>query len=188
MAKFKAPSPRYLGPAFHTTRGTSNKPIRRIVIHSTVGPTKAGSAEKIATYFKSSRSGGSAHYVVDAGGVVQVVFDSVVAWHAPPNRGSIGIEMCDNPHPSSTARWWEPDHTKMFAHTARLTAELCLAYNVRPWFVTAGRLRLGIKGVTTHAEVSKAWRQSTHWDPGAWPVKAFMREVRREIKLIKAGK
>lgn len=176
MADYPAPSPPYAGPPFRSS-GTGNKPIRRITIHSTVGPTADGSRQGIAAYFRSSRAGGSAHYVVDAGGVLQTAWDSVVCWHAPPNPNSIGIEMCD--YPTQTMdRWANDDHKALLERTARLTAELCLAYDVRPWFVSRIGLRAGRSGVTTHNEVSQAFHQSTHWDPGAWPRRRFMRRVR----------
>src|SRR5690349_17271161 len=98
MPKFRAPAPPYLGPAAHTSEG-DNRPINRIVIHSTVSPCEPGGARKIAAYFRGRGSGGSAHYVVDPGEVVQVVYDGVIAWHAPPNAHSLGIEMCDIPGP-----------------------------------------------------------------------------------------
>ena len=187
IVSFPAPSPIYLGPAAHDS-GPGNKPIHRIVLHSTVSDCEPGGARNIASYFRSENAGGSAHYVVDPGEVVQVVFDDTVAWHAPPNRNSLGVEMCDRPHPDSKARWSDENHRAMLKRTARLVAELCLAYDVPPWFVGEARLRAGARGVTTHATVSKAFGQSTHWDPGAWPRFRFMRMVRAEVKNIKAGK
>src|SRR5690349_19229744 len=98
MPKFKAPEPVYLGPPAHFTAG-DNKPVSRIVIHSTVSECKAGGAREIAAYFRTKAAGGSAHYVVDPSEVVQAAYDSVVCWHAPPNEHSLGIEMCDTPGP-----------------------------------------------------------------------------------------
>lgn len=184
MTKYQPPSPPYLGPAAHTSDGT-NKPIRRVVIHSTVSPCEEGQARKTAAYFRSPSSGGSAHYCVDPGEVVQVVYDSVIAWHAPPNAQSLGIEMCEYPS-TNVKRWDDLDHRKMLERTAKLTAQLCLAYGVPPWFRNSFQLRLGLRGVTTHNMVSKAWGQSSHWDPGAWPRRKFMRLVRKNIKAIKA--
>jgi hypothetical protein len=200
-----APSPEYLGPAAHTSHG-HNKPISRIVIHSTVSPCVPGGAKAIAAYFRSPKAGGSAHYVVDPGEVVQVVFDDTIAWHAPPNQHSLGIEMCDMPSSLSLdhwkgelaatsndpqhgrrrnpLRWLEPNHRKMLRHTARLTAQLCLAYAVPVRFLTADQLRAGEHGITTHANVSKAFHESTHWDPGVWPKRTFMREVRRQVAAL----
>lgn len=185
--RFQAPAPKYIGPAAHTSRG-ANKPVRRIVLHSTVSPCRSGQARKTAEYFRSENSGGSAHYAVDPYETIQCVLDSVIAWHAPPNPGSLGVEMCEYPHPTNLKRWNDAEHRLMFRRAARLVAELCLAYDVPPYYAGAVSLKLGRRGVTTHAQVSKAWRQSTHWDPGAWPRVKFMREVRRQVKLIKAGK
>lgn len=198
MSHFPAPAPPYLGPPFRSS-GNDNKPIRRVVIHSTVSPCEPGGARRIAAYFRSSRAGGSAHYVVDPGEVVQAAWDSVVCWHAPPNAGSLGIEMCDIPGPVPDARprsalwlklrrswrWVRPNQRRMLRRTARLTAELCLAYDVPMRFLTPARLRAGERGVTTHANVSAAWRQSTHWDPGWWPRWRFMRMVRAEGRAIR---
>lgn len=185
MSKYPAPNPPYLGPAKYYSTG-GNKPINRIVMHSTVGPTKGGSARGVANYFAHAVTRpSSAHYAVDAVEVVQVVFDGDTAYHAPPNAHSIGVEMCDYPHPTSGARWEDKDHKALLNNAARLVAELCLAYDVPPWFVGPVRLRLGRRGVTTHAAVRDAWHQTDHWDPGAWPRRAFMREVRRQVKAIK---
>jgi hypothetical protein len=199
MTKPPAPSRPYTGPPDKRSAG-SNKPIDRIVVHSTVSPCKPGGARDISRYFRSEQAAGSAHYVVDPAEAVQSAWDSVICWHAPPNRHSIGVEMCDMPGPvpgdSVSAarrkalrrvwRWRRPEQRDMLARTARLVAELCAAYDVPPRFVTATMLRKGMRGVTTHAEVSKAWKQSTHWDPGWWPRFAFMRRVRREHKAIMA--
>jgi hypothetical protein len=195
--KIKPPAPRYLGPAAHTM-GSDNKPISRVVIHSTVSACKPGGAESIAAYFRSEAAGGSAHYVVDPAEIVQVVYDGVIAEHAPPNAHSIGIEMCDTPGPvpgdtrGSAAwksarnawRWTRPEQKAMLDRTAELTARLCLAFEVPIRFVTARGLSAGQHGITTHAEVSAAFKQSTHWDPGFWPRRRFVRLVKRHAKRI----
>lgn len=197
---YQPPSPRYLGPAAHTSTG-SNKPIHRVVIHSTVSPCVPGGAENIARYFKTPQATGSAHYVVDPVEVVQVVYDSVIAWHAPPNDNSLGIEMCDNPGPVPTAkvgsaaykaalrswRWIVPDQRRMLRRTAQLTAELCVAYSVPVRWLTPSDLLAGKHGITTHANVTAAWHQSTHWDPGFWPRRRFMMMVRAEAKKIRSN-
>lgn len=193
------PAPPYLGPAAHTTAG-DNKPINRIVIHSTVSPCVAGGARTIADYFRSETAGGSAHYVVDPSEVVQVVYDGVIAWHAPPNQHSLGIEMCDTPGPvpgdargsarfkaaRQSWRWLRPAQRQLLTRTAKLAAALCAAYDVPAVFLTPEDMAAGRKGITTHANVSLAFGQSTHWDPGFWPRRRFMRKVRAELKRIQA--
>lgn len=183
---YPAPAPPYLGPAAHTSPG-SNLPIRRIVLHSTVSKTQRGGARSIAAYFRSKGSGGSAHYVVDPYEVVQVVGDSMIAWHAPPNAHSIGVEMCDMPVAGNSARWDDEAHLLLEERAAALVADLCLAYDVPPYFVGAVGLAAGRKGVTIHAEVSKAFRQSSHWDVGAWRRYRFMKKVRALYKSKKAA-
>jgi hypothetical protein len=201
MNQFKPPAPPYLGPpAKHS--GNGNKPIKRIVIHSTVSPCVRGGARKIAAYFRSQAAGGSAQYVIDPGEVVQSAYDDVICWHAPPNPGTLGLEMCDipgpvpNDKPSSAAfkaakrawRWRRPEQKEMLRRTAVLTAELCLAYDVPPRFLNATRLRkLGrdAEGITTHNVTSTVFRQSTHWDPGFWPKRRFMKMVRAEVARMK---
>lgn len=185
MGDYPAPAPAYLGPPRHFTFG-DNKPINRIVIHSTVSPCKVGGARAIAAYFRGVTAGGSAHYVVDPGEVVQVGYDSVICWHAPPNRNSLGVELCDMPFPAPEghARWLDAAHLQMLDRAARLTAELCLAYDVPLRRVTWAGLKLGRRGITSHAAVSKAFSQSSHWDPGAFPWRRFIKKVRHEAALI----
>lgn len=181
MSKFVAPAPPYLGPAAHVSPG-DNKPINRIVLHSTVSPCIPGGARKIAAYFRSQSAGGSAHYVVDPSEAVQVVYDGVVAWHAPPNPHSLGVEMCDMPVAGDASRWEDKSHQAMFNQVVELVASLCLAYDVPPLYRGPIALKLGRRGITTHADVSAAFKQSTHWDPGAWPRRKFMKALRAEVK------
>lgn len=191
MTPIPPPSPPWEGPAAHTTPG-ENLPATRVVIHSTVSPCQPGGRHDIAAYFRSEASGGSAHYVVDPVGAVQVVGDHTIAWHAPPNAHSFGIEMCDIPGPlpgdhfipavwkaaRRTWRWRRPNQQAMLHVTAQLAAHLCASYGIPVRWVTVAGLRRGEHGVTTHANVSRAFRQSTHWDPGFWPRRRFMRLVR----------
>lgn len=179
-----APAPPYAGPPYRSSAG-NNKPIDRVVIHSTVSSSRPGTARGIARYFRSSSAGGSAHYVIDADETLQTAYDSVIAWHAPPNAHSLGVELCDDPSdPRGLRRWDDPDHAAVLERAALLVAELCLAYGVPARYLGPVRLKLGRRGVTTHAAVSTAFRQSTHWDPGTWPRRRFMRRVRAHIKRL----
>lgn len=187
----KPPSPPYVGPAAHDS-GPGNRPISRIVIHCTVSPCVEGGARTIAEWFRDPRSQGSAHYVVDPGETVQVVYDSVVAWHAPPNQHSIGIELCDALVSAAwdhehADRWKDRNHRRMLKRAARLTARLCLAYDVPIARLEADDLRAGKRGLCGHVDVSRAFRQSSHWDPGrAFPWAEFVRLVRKHARRIKA--
>lgn len=190
-------SPPVVGGTPALESGKVNKPIHRVVIHSAVMPCEPGRARQLGRMNQLGSTGGSWHYATDPDEAIQCSFDSWVCWHAPPNLHSLGIEMADAPGPRPTGltkrqlwnarkvwRWADTPHRKMLARTARLTAELCVLYELPPAFLTPRQLRAGKRGVTTHNNVSRAWNQSTHWDPGWWPRRRFMRAVRREVRRI----
>ena len=181
---YTAPAPPFIAARWH---GGAQTP-RLIVLHSTVGPTRRGSARNVAEFFARETGKTSAHYVVDAGEVIQSVKDHVVAYHCGYNQDSIGVEMCDDPADGRGIRRWDDrDHVQLEIRTARLVAELCLAYGIRPYYVGKLQLLAGLRGVTTHAVMSNTYHASTHWDPGTWRRYRFMRRVRRQVARIKKG-
>lgn len=184
---YPPPNPAYIGPPAHHGPA-NNKPVDRIVIHETQSPCERGAARATARYFQTTDRDASAHYVVDPGEVIQSTYDSVVAYHAPPNQHSIGVELCGFSDPDDKRRWLTSNRVAMRKRAQRLVAELCLAYGVPPYYRSARALRAGKRGVTTHRQVSDAWGQTSHWDPGAWPRLTFMRGVRAEVRAIKRGK
>ena len=139
--------------------------IDRIVMHGTVSPCAAGGAEAVGRYFQRPTSGGLAAYVVDPGKVVQCAPEDMVTWHAPPNKNSIGIELCD-PQAGPLSRWTDPAHKAMLALARPLVHDIASRHHVPLVFVDAAALLAGKRGVTTHYEVSQAWHQSDHSDPG----------------------
>lgn len=187
MSTYAPPSPPLIAARWH---GGTQTP-KRIVMHSTVSPCEPGAARATAHFFAREENPTSAHYCVDPGEVIQCVPDHVVAYHCGYNQNSIGIEMCEYPafvvNRANLARWLTPEHRRMKRRAARLVAELCLAYGIPARFVGVRGLLAGENGVTTHACMSRAYKRSTHWDPGAWPRRQFMRQVRRQIDLIENG-
>lgn len=182
---FEAPAPPYLGPPAHYSSG-SNKPVERIDIHCTVSPCAAGEARDTAAYFRNPAATGSAHYAVDPREVVQCAYDSLICWHAPPNPKSLGVELCD-PMDGSPHRWSDRPHVDMLELAAELVAGLCLAYDVPVRKLDAADLKLGRHGICGHDDVSDAFKQSTHWDPGpAFPWDYFMRRVRHHVRKLSA--
>lgn len=190
MQRVSPPKPQVIGGRPNKHSGTGNKPINRIVIHSAVMPCEPGMARRLGDMNKTSETG-SWHYAVDPEETFQCSFDSYVCWHAPPNPHSLGIEMADNPGRRPVGqtirvwRWAGRNHRRMLRRTARLTARACLAYDVPIRFLTVADLKAGRRGITTHHNVSLAFRESSHWDPGWWPRRRFMRQVRREANRIR---
>lgn len=172
-------------PAKHSGEGNKVGGIQRIVIHSAVMPCEPGRARQLGHMNSVGSGGGSWHYSVDPKETFQCSYDRFVCWHAPPNNHSIGIEMADNPSAINALRWAGANHKAMLRRTAEITAELCVVHNVPPVFRTAAELKAGKRGITTHAQVTKAFGQSTHWDPGMWPRRAFMKMVREHYDRVK---
>ncbi|ROO85361.1 N-acetylmuramoyl-L-alanine amidase [Actinocorallia herbida] len=169
----------YIGALKH---GGKQGKIQRIVIHATVSPCVRGGARNVAKYFQSSAAGGSAHYVVDPGEIIQCVKDDVVAYHAPPNTGTLGIELCD-PQAGSPKRWSNEAHQAMLVLAAKLVRELAAKHDVPLVRVTAAQLRAGKRGICSHVAVSDAFGQSDHGDPevaGPFPWAKFMQLIKEE--------
>lgn len=181
------PAPPYLGPAKFHGGPQALKPLKRIVIHCTVSPCVAGGARAVAGYFKTTvTTPSSAHYVVDPAEAVQVVYDHQIAYHAPPNTDTIGVELCD-PQTGNPSRWGDTNHHAMLTRAAHLVAQLALAYDVPIRKVGSLQLRLGIRGICGHIDVTNAWHQTTHTDPGVgFPWDAFMAMVKQEAKSLVA--
>lgn len=139
--------------------------VDRIVIHCTVSPTVRGGARAVAGYFRRTSRDASAHFVVDPGQVVQCLREGTVGYHAPPNAGSIGIELCD-PQQGSASRWSDAAHQAMLRRAARLIREVARRHDIPIRRLSPSDLLAGRRGICGHADVAKAWHQTDHTDPG----------------------
>lgn len=163
------------------TSGTQTA-VNRIVIHATVSPCVKGGARNVARYFQSSGAGGSAHYVVDPGEIIRCYAETTVTWHAPPNAGSIGIELCD-PQKGTAARWADADHEAMLRLAAKLVREVAARWKVPLARLSVADLKAGKRGICGHVDVANAWHKTDHGDPdiaGPFPWTRFMSLVTSE--------
>lgn len=154
----------------------ANGTITRVVLHATVSPCQAGGARAVAHYFQQSNAGGLAHYVVDPQEIIQCAYENVATWHAPPNHGSIGVELCD-PQSGAGSRWQDANHEAMLRRAAVLFADICDRNHLPRTFVDAAGLKAGHTGITTHHQVSLAFGQSSHTDPddaGPFPLQHML--------------
>lgn len=190
-------------PAAHHGPNT-NAPVSRIVIHSTcpgVGfpaASKAGRAVSTANYFASTSRPASAHYVVDIATTVQCLPENTVGYHAPPNSGSIGIEICsdggskgsfENPaHAYTTTQWLSPEVWPAVERAAHLTRDICRRHHIPVRKLNAEQLRDGMSGICGHADVSAEFHQSDHDDPGdQFPWRQFMDLVQGHTPELSEG-
>ena len=165
-----------------------NAPVTRIVIHATcpdVGFSAASApraAHGTALYFASGNAGGSAHYVCGVDGEEHCVPENTVAYHAPPNGGSIGIEITaeGGQYANNYTRdqWLSPLVWPAVQRAATRTRDLCARYGIPVVKLSPADLLAGKRGISGHVDVSQAWRQSTHSDPGPnFPWDRFMAEI-----------
>ena len=161
--------------AAHDSGPRSLSAISLVVIHDTEG----GSAQGIARYFAHPPNAdvGSTHLVIDDKACYRCLPDAVIPWAAPgANVSGFHIELC------GYARWsrlvWS-SHRAMLERAAFKSAYHLRKFHLPPVFRTASELQRKLPGVTTHAEVTKAFRLSDHSDPGRfWPRRYFMGRVR----------
>lgn len=156
-------------------RRGGNTPINRIVIHDMEYPERLTAAEDVARYFQRVDKKTSAHYCVDNNSVVQCVKDRDGAYHAPPNQFSIGIEHAGYAR-QTKAEWLDEYGVAMLRdQSAPLVKLLMREHNIPHVWLSVQDLRNGKRGITSHNNVSLAFGQSSHTDPGPnFPVAEFM--------------
>ncbi len=154
--------------------------IGLVVLHSAEAIERNDTAERLAAWAAGPQAARSSwHYAVDADSVVQSVREADTAWHAPgANHNGIGIEHAGYAKQTSDD-WSDPYSSAMLERSAVLVSGICARHAIPLAFVDASGLVRGERGITTHAEVSKAFKKSTHTDPGkGFPLDAFLDMVR----------
>lgn len=107
----------------------AGKKIEYIVIHDTNNKNKGADAEAHYRYFNGGDRGASAHYFVDDAKILQIIDDSMSAWHVGDGKGkfgitnqnSLGIEICVNS---------DGNYEKAVANAIELTKYLMEKYNI----------------------------------------------------------
>jgi N-acetyl-anhydromuramyl-L-alanine amidase AmpD len=167
----------FLQAKFFTSPAEPRK-IELVVLHSAVVPELFDRAEWLMKLCATNDRKASWHYAVDGDSITQSVREEDIAWHAPgANQRGIGIELATAGMPTR-ADWEDQYSRKMLELAAFLTAGICVRRSISPFFVDAAGLIEGRRGITTHAEVSKAFKRSDHMDPGpAFPMESFLADV-----------
>jgi N-acetyl-anhydromuramyl-L-alanine amidase AmpD len=155
-----------------------------VVIHSAeIGESLEG-AEALMKVCATSERVASWHYAVDANSITQSVHELDIAFHAPgANHNGIGIELSGRAK-QTAAEWQDPFSFTMLELVAGLVARICARYELPVVFVPREVLRsAGAQGITTHAEVSKAFGKSSHWDPGPhFPMPHLLERVKWKMR------
>ena len=165
--------------AAHFTSATRSA-VDLVVLHSMESYEKPGTARAVAEWFHDPRRSprASAHYMVDDREVIQSVREADVAWAAPgSNHNGVHIEHAGRA--AQTADDWGDEYSMAMLHlSVELCASICRAWTIPAELVDAAGLLVHRRGITTHAEVSRAFKRSTHWDPGpSFPLPWYVERV-----------
>jgi peptidoglycan hydrolase-like protein with peptidoglycan-binding domain len=156
--------------------------VNLVVLHCMEGPESSTRAERCAAYMATlpmDAAAKSAHYYVDSDSVVQGVPDHHVAYAAPgANHDGIQIEHAGYAR-QSRAEWLDDFGVRMLWLSAQLVARKVRERSLPIKFVRATELlKKGARGITTHHEVSLAFKSSDHHDPGpGFPMAWYLEQV-----------
>lgn len=158
----------FIAARYHSVRSAGQREVLWVVLHSMELPESVGIAEKLGRLWaRATGRVASSHYGVDADSTCGYVDEKDVAYHAAGlNENSIGIEQAGYASQSADD-WCDRNSTSMIeGQTIPLVADICRRKKIPPRFATADDINARRPGITTHAEVTKAKRKSTHKDPG----------------------
>jgi N-acetyl-anhydromuramyl-L-alanine amidase AmpD len=160
--------------------------IKWLVVHTAEMQESPTGAEALGAWAAGSQAPrASWHYAVDSDSIVQCVLDQDVAWHAPGgNNEGIGVELVGRAR-QSVSEWEDDFSVAQLGLAARLFGWLAKKHNIPLVFVDAEGLQQGVAGVTTHHQISLAFKKSDHWDPGPnFPMQRFLLDAQRARDVL----
>jgi hypothetical protein len=134
-----------------------------VVIHAT---DNTASDEAEASYAETRPDHTSAHFYSDEDSVTQALDTSHVAYGCYPigNSRSVQFEISGRSNELTDAS---------LRRVAPVVARACAEWGIPIRKVTPTELASGVKGICGHLDVTRAWGEGDHTDPGAyfpWPV------------------
>ena len=177
----------------YTSANRSLSSITNIVLHSTENPVRDGVASNVAKWFSGPSSPrASAHFIVGPEETIQGVQLHDVAWAAPgANRTGVQVEQVGQALRTDWLAEGDGDRhgLRVLRRSALLVAQLCHLLRLPVARVGPRDLKRGARGITSHAAVTKAFRRSTHIDPGGindtrWPWPEYLLMVDDELKKL----
>lgn len=162
--------------------GRRNPATCQVVVVHTYECPRGDDVEERAAWQDRSRTG-SYNILVGTRRRLRANDDNYIPWAAFPTGNRIGLHLCILAYAAeSRNRWLEYDHQLTLA--AEVAADWCTRYNIPPVKLTAAEVRAGKRGICGHGEISGAFHESDHTDPGpGFPWDVFIQKV----KTIMAG-
>ncbi|MDX2053313.1 MAG: N-acetylmuramoyl-L-alanine amidase [Polyangiaceae bacterium] len=161
----------------------AGRSVELVVIHTMEAAEKPGTALAVARWFSGPTAPkASAHYCIDNVDVVQSVREKDVAWAAPgANRNAVHLEHAGFAG-QSTQNWADAYSLAMLQKSAGLCADICHRHGIPVVRLTPADLLAKKRGICGHIDVTKAFKKSTHVDPGKnFPWDAYLELVRAAL-------
>lgn len=134
-----------------------------IVQHTT---ESEGGNTNVIGYLERNWGTGSYHQMVDFDGEgVRLVPDNKQAWGAMPQGNKRGLHVCAMGRAEWTRERWLQEG-KLLERHAQIYAEWNKVHGIPLVRISWQQFKDGVRGVVTHDDISKAFRESDHWDPG----------------------
>lgn len=148
-----------------------------IGIHTFEAP-RTMTARAMAEYQQRPSAGGSYHIVVDGKALTARENDDIFRPWAAGFTGNLrGMHLSFGAYARDSRSLWLT-HDAQLRKAAEAVAFWCRKYSIPARKITAGELRSGVKGICGHHEVSLAWGEVNHTDPGPnFPWDVFIRYV-----------
>lgn len=144
--------------------GVATSPRRLLAVHTFEGQDL--DARAMANYQLNPSAGGSYHLVIDRDGVTaRENDDEFIPWAARSTGNRAGFHFSLAGRAAMTRDEWLA-RPKQLAKLAEILAAYSREYGIPLVRLTAAEVRAGKSGVCGHAEISDAWRESDHTDPG----------------------
>lgn len=136
-----------------------------IVLHTNQGPEQ-GSLEGLLRFCQDTANGASYNLIVDAQGRIgRCNDDNYQPWAAGTTGNRIGLHVCALGYAEqSRAEWLDPPG--LLDGLARVLAYWSQSYGIPLVKIGAAELRAGQRGVCGHVDISAAWHEVDHTDPG----------------------
>jgi hypothetical protein len=153
--------------------------VKYLVIHDAEIDELPYSAENLMHWAAGPNAPvASWHYAVDVNSITQSVKEASIAWHAPGvNDIAIGVEFAGR-RAQSRKEWLDAYGKEMLERGAWLFAQVMKRWDIPLKFINREGLKRGEPGITTHEEVTYAFRKSTHIDPGPnFPMEYFFERI-----------
>jgi len=160
--------------------------VKWVMIHTMEAPEKENTSEAVASWFAGPNAPRtSAHYCVDSDSIVTCVLEQHVAWACPgANRYGVHYELAGYAKQDSED-WSDSFSESMLKIVARYAAETAKRWDIPIIKIGPTDMRAGRRGFCGHVDGSKAFKKSTHYDPGPhFPWDKFIELVKSYSKLL----